>query len=359
MTETRPDPIVRSSAPYNAEPDRLTLRRSFVTDQADFYVRSHGDIPAIDAATHRLRVTGRVATPLDLGMDELRARFATHTIEAVLQCAGNRRADMHAESPVEGDPWETGAIGNAHWTGVALADVLRAAGADDAPGLHVAFSSLDECDVDGKHFTYGASIPIEKAIAPEVLLAFAMNGEPLEPEHGYPLRVVVPGFAGVRSPKWLAAIEVRDRPSDNPIQAEDYKLLPPDIRSRDEIDWSRGETIDEMPINSAICEPVPDAVLPAGRTVVRGYAMATAHAVVRVEVSAHGGDSWTEATLERAAPWSWTFWSATLELAPGAHALAVRAVDAAGATQPGRPQDGWNIKGYLSTAWHKVPFTVR
>ncbi len=358
MTKTTPDPIVRSEQPYNAEPDRVTLRKSFVTDQADFYVRSHGDIPAIDAATHRLRVTGRVARALDLGMDELRARFATHTIEAVLQCAGNRRADMDAVAPVEGDPWETGAIGNACWTGVALADVLRAAGADDAPGLHVAFSSLDECDVDGKHFTYGASIPIEKAIAPEVLLAFAMNGEPLAPEHGFPLRVVVPGFAGVRSPKWLAAIEVRDTPSENPIQAEDYKLLPGDIRAKEDIDWDRGETIDEMPVNSAICEPAPGAALQAGRVVLRGYAMATGQAVTRVEVSADGGDSWSEAALEPSAPWSWTFWSAALDLAPGAHELTVRAFDAAGATQPARPQDGWNIKGYLCTAWHRVPVTV-
>ena len=211
-----PTPIVRSQAPYNAEPRRDRLRENFVTDSADFYVRSHGDVPEIDAAIHRLRVSGLVATPLDLGMDELRTRFAERTVEAVLQCAGNRRADLDAVSPVSGDPWEPGAIGNAVWTGVSLADVLRAAGADETAGRHVGFSSLDECDIDGKRFTFGASIPIEKAMAPEVLLAFAMNGEPLAPDHGFPLRVVVPGFAGVRSPKWLAAIEVRDRPLGQP-----------------------------------------------------------------------------------------------------------------------------------------------
>ena len=353
------DPIVLSKAPYNAEPQRDRLRERFVTDQADFYVRSHGDVPEIDAAKHRLHVGGLVATPLDIGMAELRTRFAERTVEAVLQCAGNRRADLDAVAPVTGDPWEPGAIGNAIWTGVALADVLRAAGAETTPGLHVGFSSLDECDVDGKHFTYGASIPIEKAMAPEVLLAVAMNGEPLAPEHGFPLRVVVPGFAGVRSPKWLAAIEVRDRPSDNPIQAEDYKLLPPDIRNKDEIDWGRGETINEMPVNSAICVPTPNAELPAGRVTVRGYAMATAHAVARVEISGDGGETWREAVLEESSPWSWTFWSADLDLAAGRHELAVRATDAEGATQPARPQEVWNIKGYLSTAWHRVPVTVR
>ena len=306
-----------------------------------------------------LRVTGRVANPLDLGMDELRARFAEHTVEATLQCAGNRRADLDAIEPVTGDPWEPGAIGNASWTGVALADVLAAAGAETMLGLHVAFSSLDECDVDGKQFTYGASIPIDKAMAPEVLLVHAMNGETLTPEHGFPLRVVTPGFAGVRSPKWLAAIEVRDSESDNPIQAEDYKLLPRDIRDKDDIDWSRGETINAMPVNSAICEPAPDAVLPAGRTKVRGYAVSTGCVVDRVELSPDGGETWQATALEQGSPWAWTFWETDVELAQGAHELTVRAFDTEGGTQPARPQATWNIKGYLSHAWHRVPVVVR
>ncbi len=359
MTKDSSATIVRCEEPYNAEPTRGRLRENFVTDQADFYVRSHGNVPEIDATAHRLRVGGRVATPLDLGMAELRERFAERTVEAVMQCAGNRRADLDEVEPVEGDLWELGAIGNACWTGVALADVLRAAGAEDGADLHVAFSSLDECDVEGKHFTYGASIPMPKAMAPEVLLAYAMNGEPLEPRHGFPLRVVVPGFAGVRSPKWLAAIEVRDTPSDNPIQAEDYKLLPADIRSKDDIDWSRGTTINELPVNSAICEPAPGAEIVAGPTILRGYAMATARAVTRVDVSADGGETWLQADLEPSSPWSWTFWSASLDLTPGAHDLTVRAWDSASQTQPARPQDTWNIKGYLSTAWHRVSVTVR
>ncbi len=108
--------------------------------------------------------------------------------------------------PTTGDPWAPGAIGNAAWTGVALADVLRAAGADTDPALHVAFDACDEVEMpDEGRFTYGVSIPMAKAMSPEVLLAYAMNGEPLAPEHGFPLRLVVPGFAGVRSPKWLTA----------------------------------------------------------------------------------------------------------------------------------------------------------
>lgn len=352
---TKPDLIVRSSEPFNAEPPLDRLRATSITTQRDFYVRSHGNVPKLDRADHRLRVDGLVTIPLILSLDELRDRFIRRTVVAVMQCAGNRRSDMLAVRPVSGDPWAPGAIGNAEWTGVALADVLRAAGAQDGAQLHVAFSALDDCEADGEHFRYGASIPMTKAIAPEVLLAWEMNGEALTPEHGFPLRAVVPGYAGVRSPKWLAGITVQDRPSDAKPQARDYKLFPPDIRA-DTADWDKGVTINEMPLNAAICEPVPMATLKPGATRVRGYAVATARAIVRVDVSADGGRTWQQAELEHdpATPWAWTFWQTTLDLPQGEHELVVRAWDSAGQTQPALPDDTWNFKGYLSAAWHRV-----
>lgn len=361
MTAPSPDLIVHSKEPFNAEPTLARLRARFFTAQADFYIRSHGEVPRLVEAEHRLRIGGLVATPLTLTMAELRGWFAERTVKAVMQCAGNRRADMRKVRPVTGDPWAPGAIANAAWSGVSLADVLRAAGAESHADLHVAFSSLDACYVGGRHFLFGASIPMTKAIAPEVLLAYAMNGEPLAPEHGFPLRVVVPGFAGVRSPKWLAGIEVRGTPSDSPIQEQDYKMLPPDILDAEAIDWSRGITINDMPLNSAICEPAPHAVLPPGTTILRGYAMATAREIVRVDVSIDAGRTWRQAELhaDRKAPWSWTFWAAEIDLPPGQHEFAVRAWDSAGQTQPAQPDDTWNIKGYLSAAWHRVPVTVR
>ncbi len=348
--------IVHSSKPFNAEPPLDRLRAASITAQADFYVRSHGDIPQLDEARHRLTVAGRVRTPLDLSMAALRERFAACTVTAVMQCAGNRRADMQSVRPTSGDPWAPGAIGNAEWTGVRLADVLRAAGADTDAALHVAFAACDEVDLPEEgRFHYGASIPMSKAMCPDVLLAFAMNGEALAPEHGHPLRVVVPGFAGVRSPKWLAAITVQDSPSDNPVQARDYKLMPPDV-TQNTVDWETGITIYDMPLNSAICEPQAHARMKAGRTTLRGYAIATARAIVRVDVSMDGGRSWSQAELDHDAdaPWSWTFWTATLDLAAGEHELAVRAWDSAGQTQPAQADDTWNFKGYLSAAWHQV-----
>ena len=351
----RPDLIVHSQHPYNAEPPTPLLRASFVTPVDAFYVRSHGDIPAIDAGSHRLRVTGRVKHTLDLSMDELRDRFPARSVTATLQCAGNRRADMQRVRPVSGDPWAPGAIGNAEWTGIPLADVLRAAGADEDGGCHVAFACVDECQAEGRRFRYGASIPMSKALGPEVLLATEMNGAALTAEHGAPLRVVVPGYAGVRSPKWLHSITVQDTPSDNPIQADDYKLFPAHVMG-ETADPSRGVTINGLPVNSAICEPAPHATLPVGMTTLRGYATASDRAVTRVDVSIDGGRNWSQAELEDGgdSPWSWTFWQARLDLPKGEHELAVRAWDDAGQTQPALPDDTWNYKGYLSAAWHRV-----
>lgn len=360
MTEPSAALVVHSQEPFNAEPTLARLRAHILTDISDFYVRSHGNVPEIDAEAFRLKVVGLVKTPLELSLDDLRADFDEHTVEAVMQCAGNRRADLDKLKPVTGDPWNAGAIGNARWTGVRLVDVLTAAGADTGGALHVAFSALDECEVDGKTFRYGASIPMEKAKTPEVLLCYAMNDEPLEPKHGFPLRVVTPGYAGVRSPKWLAAIEVRDAPSDNPIQAEDYKMLPPDIDRAEDIDWYRGITINELPLNSAICEPADGAELPPGRHRLRGYAMASDRAITRVDVSTDGGESWLQAELEgEAEPWRWTFWHLDAELLAGRHELVVRAWDGAGQTQPARADDTWNVKGYLSAAWHRIAVVVR
>ena len=355
----RPGLIVHSQHPYNAEPPLDRLRASAVTAQGDFYVRSHGAIPSLDGGTHRLRVEGRVATPLDLSMTELRARFPQRTVVATMQCAGNRRADLHAVRPVSGEAWAPGAIGTAAWTGVALVDVLRAAGAADGSGggaLHVAFAAADEVELEGEApFRYAVSIPLARALSPEVLLAFEMNGEALAPEHGFPLRVVVPGFAGVRSPKWLCAITVQDAPSNSALQQRDYRMMPPDATA-ETVDWARGVPIEEMPLTSAICEPARHARLAAGHTVLRGYAMASGRAVVRVDVSGDGGRSWGQAALQHdaEAPWSWTFWEHALELGAGEHELVVRAWDSAGQTQPARADEVWNFKGYLGAAWHRV-----
>ena len=356
LASLKPDLIVHGTKPFNAEPPLSRLRAAFVTDVADFYVRSHGDVPDLDRDLHKVRVVGQVAAPLALSLADLQARFATKRVAAVLQCAGNRRADLQAVERTSGDAWAPGAIGHAEWTGVALADVLHAAGAAVGAGLHVAFEGADIAENEGApDAPFGVSIPLEKALTGDVLLAWAMNGAPLSREHGAPLRVVVPGYAGVRSTKWIREIRVQDHPSTAFQQAQDYLLFPPDMRAETQ-DPSRGTAIAEMPLNAAICEPAAGATLPKGRTVVRGYAIATDRAVARVDVSADGGREWRQATIEPRGTgrWSWTFWNTVLDITEGEHDLVVRAWDAAGQTQPARPEDVWNFKGYLSAAWHRV-----
>lgn len=353
-----PELIVHGTGPFNAELPMSRLRDNFLTPQDLLYVRSHGDIPKLDAAAHRVAVGGLVSRPLSLSLADIRA-MPSHTVRAVMQCAGNRRADLRAVRPVKGDPWAGGAIGCADWTGVALCEVLGAAGAESGEGLHVAFTCADVCQPSDGGAPYGVSLPMAKALHSDTLVAYAMNGEPLAAEHGFPLRIMAPGWAGVRSPKWLSTITVQDHPSEAHQQAADYKLFPPDMRPDTE-DLSRGLTIEAMPLNSAITEPMAGAKLKVGRVAVRGYAAATDREIARVDLSGDGGRTWMQAILEDHGPsrWSWIFWHGELDLPPGDHEICVRAWDAAGQTQPARPDDVWNFKGYLSSAWHRIHVTV-
>jgi sulfite oxidase len=303
-------------------------------------------VPLLDPASYHLEVGGR-----SFSLPELQARFPHRTVAATMQCAGNRRGELAALRPTAGDPWAPGAIGTAEWTGVALADLLAAA---CEAGEHVHFDSHDTA----RGTPFGVSIPAAKATAPEVLLAWSMNGAPLTPAHGAPLRAVVPGYAGIRSAKWLRSVSAANEPSPNPMQQNDYKLFPPDIR-KETADPRHGLTIDAMPLNAAICHPAPGAAWPPGPLTLRGYAVAGDRAVARVDVSPDGGATWRQAELGPALPWCWRLWQAELDLRPGDHELVVRAWDSAGQTQPERLESVWNFKGYLCSAWHRVRVTAR
>lgn len=352
------DLIVRSTKPFNAEPTPAALIEYFLTPSERFYIRSHGEVPSLDA-DHAVTVDGLVGRSRSFTVAELQRRFQPVDVVATLQCAGNRRSDFQQVAPTSGDPWDVGAIGTARWTGVRLADVLDVVGAAAHPSLHVALTGADEVDVDGDVAAYGASIGMDKAREPEVLLAWAMNGESLAPEHGAPLRLVVPGYAGVRSTKWVTRIEVRATPSEAPIQAKDYKLFPASV-AKEEADWANGLTINAMPLNAAICAPQAGEELSEGDVTVRGYAIAYGRGVSRVEVSANGGRSWQQAALDRNDdhPQAWVRWSLSVQLAKGRHHLAVRAFDDTGQAQPERPDATWNFAGYLCTAWHRIHVLV-
>lgn len=351
--------IVRALQPFNGGPPADLMAREMITPAGVFFVRNHGEVPEIDPAAYRLSVGGLVRRPLSLTLEELR-HFPRATVTATLQCAGNRRQELAAVEPIGHElPWGTEAVSTAEWAGVHLSDLLSAA-ETRRRARHVAFVGLDEAERLGARFRFGGSIPLTKAWGQEVLLAFEMNGEPLPPVHGAPLRVVVPGYIGARSVKWLTQIAVQETPSDNYFQAKAYRLFPSAMRP-ETVDWEAGSMLGELPVNSVICSPGDGESLPAGRVRVAGWAMAGGgRRVERVEVSADGGRSWTVAgTRDERGDWAWRLWEAELELPPGDGEIVCRAWDSAAQTQPEHPSQVWNFKGYANNSWHRVRISCR
>lgn len=351
-----PDIIVRQEDPFNAGPPSDRLLIGEVTPVNLFFSRNHGAVPEVDPASFRLTVEGRVKRPFHISLGELQ-RLSRVTVAATLQCAGNRRSELMAVKEIPNElGWGAEAIGTAEWGGVPLRDVLAAA--EPAPGArHVELIGLDETERHGDRFQFGGSIPLDKAMQPEVLLAWEMNGKPLPPVHGAPLRLVVPGYVGARSVKWLSRIVVREEPSANYFQAKAYRLFAPGV-DHGNVVWEDGLMLGGFNVSSLICAPVPGEMVKAGAVTVRGWAFAGERDVARVDLSTDGGTTWQVAGLAPArSRWSWRFWSSTVELGPGEHELVCRAWDSAAQTQPESPAHLWNFKGYMNNAWHRVKLT--
>jgi len=357
-----PEFIIRNENPFNGGPPPSHIVRSYVTPNDLFFVRSHGNVPEVDIEKYRLEITGKVAKNLSLSLDDIENNFERVTVPATLQCAGNRREELIAVKPIPNElPWGTEAISHAVWTGVRLRDVLAGSGVEGEAGLrlHVDFVGLDETERLGNRFQYGGSIPLAKAMEGDVILAYEMNGEALPPSHGFPLRVVVPGYIGARSVKWLERITVQDEPSLNYFQRKAYRLFSPQTNA-DNVIWDEGMMLGESNVTSVICSHEENAQVSAGVATVQGYAMAGGDRdVVRVDVSHDGGETWTQAEItDEASVWSWQLWKADLNLKPGKHQLVVRAVDSSANVQPKDILDIWNFKGYMSNAWHRVNVEV-
>jgi sulfite oxidase len=344
----RADLIVHEQDPFNAETSAAALAEGSVTATDAFYVRGHGPVPEIDPGHWRLRVHGLVERELNLSLSTLREAFREHEVTATLQCAGNRRAGLIAIRDIPGEaPWGPGATGTATWTGIRLADVLALA-VPRGDAAHAGFEGADLSPEASPEQRFGGSIPLDKASRPEVLLAWGMNGEPLQPVHGAPLRVVVPGYIGARSIKWLDRIEVRATPWPGYFQDVAYRLL-----SEDESPGpGRGMPLGIVALNSDVLSPSDGAIVPAGPVEVRGYAFAGGERyVARVDVSRDHGRTWTRAELlDDMGRWAWRQWRVTFDLPPGEHEITVRAWDSSAATQPEDEASMWNPKGYVNNA---------
>ncbi|HEX6616345.1 MAG TPA: sulfite oxidase [Gemmatimonadales bacterium] len=331
----------------------------FVTPVDRFFTRSHAAVPRVDPATWRLEVGGLVERPRTFSFEELRRGFAQQHVTATLVCAGLRREEFLSLGPLPGEtPWGPEAASTGRWTGPSLRDVLHAAGVREG-ARHVEFIGLDQVDRQGRRFGFGGSIDLAKAMSGEVTLASELNGAPLPAAHGFPLRAVVPGWIGARSVKWLGRITLLEEPSPNYFQRSAYRIQRA-INPQDPRDVTSGTALSGVPLNAVIGDPLPDQVIRAGRVQVRGWAMGSmGRRVSSVELSPNGGRDWIAARLSaESEDWTWNFWEATVELAPGRHTLVVRATDSTGTTQPEAVAAAWNVKGYCNNGWHRVAIQV-
>jgi DMSO/TMAO reductase YedYZ molybdopterin-dependent catalytic subunit len=330
--------------PFNAETPLDALAEP-LTPTDSFYVRNHFDVPTLDEREFRLRVGGLVRRPLELSLEELRG-FPERSVVATLECAGNGRALM--APPPKGTPWRFGAVSTARFTGTSLHNVLEKARGLLPAAVEVLFAGADRGEVSpGRAVTFERSLPPEVALRQDVLLAWQMNGEPLAPDHGRPLRLVVPGWYGVASVKWLVEISGIDRPFDGYYQREKYVY-------EGEPGTPDGEPVAAMRVRAAIAQPADGEKLATGPVQVTGTAWSGAGTVARVEVSSDGGRTWAEAALGTAdsvyaaAPWRFTW----IPPAPGDYVLVARATDSAGNIQPLEPV--WNSHGYGNNVAQRV-----
>ena len=366
--ERSPNLSVLSSKPCNAETPLSMLAEKFLTPNELFYVRSHLPTPQINDEEYELEIGGiGLSDDVILSLQDLK-KFPQHTVTAAIQCGGNRRSEMNDIKPLKGLNWKGGAIGNAQWTGVRLYDVLKHIGVqtDDESIKHVHFEGYD-VGADGS--PYAASIAVGKALDPrgDVLLAFEMNGETIPRDHGYPIRVVVPGVVGARNVKWLNRIVLSEKESDSHWQQNDYKGFSPS-KDWDNVDFSQSPAIQSMPVTSSICEPAPNTKVKAGDKVkVKGYAWSGGgNRVIRVDLTTDGGKSWIDTKLleqdsaQEPRHYGWTLWEAMIEVPERTGELEIwsKAVDSNYNVQPETFENIWNLRGLLSNAYCRVKMTI-
>ncbi|MGB1931381.1 MAG: sulfite oxidase [Mariniblastus sp.] len=362
--EIEKDLIFRSVKPRNGEPELAKLVKSWQTPTELFYVRSHAPNPVIDPSQFKLRVEGMVRRPRTFSFDEIK-QMPTVSTTATLTCAGNRRSEYNGPEyqdvpSVSGVQWEGGTIGNATWAGTLLASVLKQVEVTEG-AKHIWFEGLDQIPKKGSVIGFGGSIPIEKAMVAEgpgaPLLSHTMNGAQLTPDHGYPLRMVVPGYIGARSVKWLGKIVVSDRPSPNHYVATAYKI----VKKTSPLDWSESGPIYRFPINAAICTPSAGSTLNAGSVNLSGYALPSGRngsSIKDLLVSADDGKTWTRGEMiGKKQDFCWQLWNAQIKVNANTKEILLRATDSTGDFMPARIP--WNAKGYLRNSWYRLPVTVK
>ena len=373
--DRHPGLVFITQQPANAEAPPSLLCETFLTPNEIFFVRHHFPVPSPqEVGADTVIFTGGKGGENHVTVEDLKAKFAQHDVVATIQCTGNRRTGYHSVShaagQVKGLTWSIGAISNAKWSGPRLRDVINHIYPDGVPeGVkHVCFTGRDN-DGAGQH--YGVSIQIDRAMdeRSDVILALRMNDEELPLDHGFPIRVIVPGVAGCRSVKWLKKIDLSPKESTAFWQKEDYKSFSPS-QGWGGLDFNTAPSVMSTPVQSAICDvQVSDDKIFA---VVKGYAFSgEGRGVIRVDVSADGGRTWSPASelngehedvtdLPFSRTYSWTLWTAVIDIPLDASAmdLVVKAVDEGYNSQPESPNGIWNVRGILNNSWHHLSVPV-
>ncbi|EGC40108.1 hypothetical protein DICPUDRAFT_52167 [Dictyostelium purpureum] len=371
-----PDFIINHKAPFNAEPKPDVLVQSFITPTEKFYVRNHAPVPDICPTAYTLKIDGLVGQPLTLSLNDIKTKFEKVTITAHLQCAGNRRTAMSEYKKVKGVGWGIASLSNATWGGCRLRDVLLHAKifSKESGANHAVFWGLDFGCPEDNGKPYGSSITVEKAmdIDGDVLLAYEMNGETINRDHGFPLRVVAPGIIGARSVKWLDKITISPHESESFFQRRDYKIFHNGVDWNNvEKYWDKTPSLQELSIQSAICVPAPNSALYLPFTIT-GYATSGGgRKIERVDVSLDGGETWDYAELLGEDKgvctkyWGWTLFRYTITKLPQLEGkdstkikLVCRAWDLSSNTQPKDVKDIWNLRGVMNNCWHTVDVTI-
>ncbi|TFK50008.1 molybdopterin binding oxidoreductase [Heliocybe sulcata] len=337
---------VLQEQPYNAEPDTAALIAHPYTPDELIYCRNHSPIKSLDAAAFTVSIGGIVQNALQFKLEELKRIFPRVEVVAALQCAGNRRKVMgeRKKRNVDGVKWNEGVICNVKWAGVSMRQLLLAAGVRTQSGLHLCMGShVVACSDDN---WFGTSIPLDKAMDEEgdVILAYEMNGRALTPNHGYPFRVVVPGYTGVRWVKWVDSIIVSERQPDNFYHKRDYKVLPQEVTHSGGW-WCKIDPLQFNPLNSVVAS-VSHRSVPTPSLYIKGYAMAGSSGQVKtVEVSVDTGRTWHKADITyQEGRWSWTLWEVSIDISGSLpERVWCRAVDESGAVQPA--DSDWNLRG--------------
>jgi anti-anti-sigma factor len=342
--------VVHRAHPLNCETPIPALIGGVVMPNQRFYVRNHFQIPNLDSSNWRLKVVGMIEHPLSLSMRDL-VKMPSHTQFVTLECAGNGRSLLSPR--INGEQWNLGAVSTAEWTGVPLAEVLQRAGVK-AGAKEVVFRGADsgKLDASSEPICFERSLSMDDALGSEALLAYAMNGETLPMQHGYPLRVIVPGWYAVASVKWLTQIDVISEPFNGHYQTGTYFF-----------EWQRGGQLIREPVSlqrvrSLITEPEPDSEVEQGELPIRGVAWSGAAPIARVEIRI-GDGRWQEARLlGEPKRHSWQGWELITSLEhAGSAVICARATDMVSRTQPDSPE--WNRLGYGNNAIQKIRVDVR